>query len=123
MPTDRERMLASTEPSDYNSSFGDHIGGAAMNISVRELKSSLSKYLRRVQTGEEITVTSRGKPVARITPAAAAGERDDPVTRLHNAPGVAWPRADSRRLPPRVRTSSGTTLSDAVRDERETAKW
>ena len=34
-----------------------------MNASVRDLKSRLSRYLRQVQRGETVVVTSRGKPI------------------------------------------------------------
>lgn len=40
-----------------------------METSVRELKAHLSEYLRHVATGEEVVVTSHGKPVARLTAA------------------------------------------------------
>ena len=33
-------------------------------IGVRELKSNLSKYLRRVEAGERLTVTDRGRAIA-----------------------------------------------------------
>ncbi len=54
-----------------------------MDVSVRDLKARLSEYLRRVQKGEVVVVTSRGKPVARIvgpgevpaTPEAGVAER------------------------------------------------
>jgi prevent-host-death family protein len=39
---------------------------------VAELKARLSRYLRRVKAGEEILVTERNVPVARLTPVAAA---------------------------------------------------
>ena len=35
---------------------------------VSELKASLSKYLAKVKAGEEVVVTDRGKPIAKITP-------------------------------------------------------
>ena len=35
---------------------------------VSELKASLSAYLLKVKTGEEVLVTDRGKPVAKIVP-------------------------------------------------------
>lgn len=38
-----------------------------MEVSVRELKSRLSEYLRRIAAGEEVIVTSRGKAVARLS--------------------------------------------------------
>jgi prevent-host-death family protein len=40
-----------------------------VKVSVRELKSRLSEYLRRAENGEEVLVTSRGRPVARLMPA------------------------------------------------------
>jgi prevent-host-death family protein len=36
--------------------------------SVAKLKASLSEYLRQVKAGEEVLVTERGKPVAKLTP-------------------------------------------------------
>ena len=36
-------------------------------VSVRELRNNLAKYLRRAGGGEEIVVTSRGKPVAALS--------------------------------------------------------
>ncbi|MGH7774595.1 MAG: type II toxin-antitoxin system Phd/YefM family antitoxin [Candidatus Binatia bacterium] len=36
---------------------------------VSKLKASLSEYLRRVKAGEEVLVTERGRPVAKLTPA------------------------------------------------------
>ncbi len=35
---------------------------------VSELKALLSKYLSKVKAGEEVVVTDRGKPIARIVP-------------------------------------------------------
>ena len=37
-------------------------------VGIRELKSGLSKYLKRVAAGERITVTERGHPVAVLIP-------------------------------------------------------
>jgi prevent-host-death family protein len=37
-------------------------------ISVADTKAHLSKLLDRIEKGEEIVVTRRGKPVARLTP-------------------------------------------------------
>jgi prevent-host-death family protein len=41
-------------------------------VSVRELKSEASEIVRRVEAGERVTVTKRGRVVAVITPAAEA---------------------------------------------------
>ena len=37
-----------------------------MNVGIRELKAHLSEYVRRANRGEQILVTDRGKPVARL---------------------------------------------------------
>lgn len=39
-----------------------------MRIGVRELRQNASEYLRRVEAGETIEVTQRGRPVARLVP-------------------------------------------------------
>jgi prevent-host-death family protein len=44
---------------------------------VAELKAGLSAFLRRVQAGEEVIVTDRGHPVARLVPMIGAGETPD----------------------------------------------
>ena len=36
-----------------------------------KLKASLSEFLRRVKAGEEVLVTERGRPVARLVPVRA----------------------------------------------------
>ena len=38
-----------------------------MDVSVRDLKNGLSGYLRRVQLGERIVITDRGRPIAEIS--------------------------------------------------------
>lgn len=41
------------------------------SAAISTLKASLSEYLNRVKAGEEVIVTERGKPIARITPMPA----------------------------------------------------
>jgi len=43
-----------------------------MTVNVHEAKTHLSRLLERVQSGEEIVIAKAGKPVARLTPFAAA---------------------------------------------------
>lgn len=37
-------------------------------IAVRELRNDTAEVLRRVEGGEDVTITVRGRPVARLTP-------------------------------------------------------
>jgi prevent-host-death family protein len=39
-------------------------------VTVSKLKASLSEYLRLVKAGDEVLVTERGRPVAKLVPAA-----------------------------------------------------
>ena len=39
-----------------------------VTAAVSKLKATLSKYLSRVKAGEEVVVTERGKPIAKIVP-------------------------------------------------------
>jgi prevent-host-death family protein len=61
-----------------------------MEVSVREMKNNLSKYLKRAQAGEEVIITDRGRPVARLGP-AGVGETvsvEDALARLRTSPLV-----------------------------------
>ena len=46
-------------------------------VGVRELRQDLSRYLRRVRMGERLVVTDHGRPVAVLSPWAAAGDALD----------------------------------------------
>lgn len=48
-----------------------------MQVGIAELKARLSEYLARVQAGEEIVVSDRGRPVARLVPTVSAGTDED----------------------------------------------
>ena len=52
-----------------------------LNVNVTELRCHLPEYLKKVRAGEEVTVTSRGKIIARLVPevdeTAAARQRLD----------------------------------------------
>jgi prevent-host-death family protein len=38
----------------------------SVTVGVRELRENLKDYLERAKTGEEVVITERGKPVARL---------------------------------------------------------
>ena len=95
-----------------------------MDIATRDLKDHLSEYLKRVQAGEEITITSHGKPVAKLSsPDAVKAPRPDPLA------NVAWIRQPTRQrqpgerfgLPPdqRIKMTPGPTMSEIVLQDRD----
>ena len=52
---------------------------------VADLKARLSEYLARVKSGEEVLVTDRGRPVARLVPVGAETIADDEAERARLA--------------------------------------
>lgn len=83
-------------------------------VGIRELRQRASELLRRVERGETIEVTDRGRPVAILAPPpqgraldrlravgdieAAHGSLDDLPAPLALAPGVERPSEVLRRL-------------------------
>lgn len=84
-----------------------------MEVGIRELRAHLSRYLAEVRGGEDIVVTDRGVPVARIVP--MDGQRT--IDRLIAAGLVEpAPRRTSRPLPKPIRIEGG--ISDLVDEQR-----
>lgn len=94
---------------------------------VAELKARLSEYLSRVKAGEEVLVTDRGRPVARLVPVGAdiggAGDEAE-QRRLRAMEREGLVRLGSGGLPkgffekPRPEDREGR-LREAVLEERE----
>jgi prevent-host-death family protein len=88
-------------------------------IGIRELRQYASRYLRRVEAGETLEVTDRGRPVALLVPLRGHGvlERLEVEGRLGRAD------FDLLELGAPVRLPKGTalpseTLTSLRRDER-----
>lgn len=86
---------------------------------VTKLKASLAHYIKQVKAGEEILVTERGEPVARIVPVEKEGPES--IKALERQGLI---RAGSGRLPadfwelPRPEDKTGAAL-EALLSERE----
>jgi prevent-host-death family protein len=83
-----------------------------VEVGVRELRDNLSRYLDRVQDGEEVVVTDRGRAIARVLP--MSGERM--LDRLVREGRVAPAKNRTRRRPTPVKTSG--PVSDLIAEER-----
>lgn len=83
-------------------------------VGVRELKNSLSSYLRRVREGETIVVTDRGVPVARLIPAGVP----EVIAQLMAEGRVTW--SGTRFVPPAKapHLQEGPSLSDYIAEDR-----
>lgn len=88
------------------------------SVGVRELRQRTSELLRRVQSGETIEVTDRGRPVALLTPVAAGS----PLEVLRSTGEIEPARGDLDDLPPPLpnlgREPPSARLARLRRDER-----
>ena len=85
-------------------------------IGVRDLKAQLSSVLRKVEAGERVRVTSRGRPVAEIVPAELPeGQWERMVAEGRITPAR---RPPSEASPPTPR-KTGRSASAIILAERE----
>jgi len=68
---------------------------------IGEVQKNFSKILKNINTGEEITITRRGKPVAKIT---AMGPKND----------INWPDFYEEAV-----EVNGKSLTDIIIEDRE----
>jgi prevent-host-death family protein len=85
------------------------------SVGIRELKRSISSYLRDVQSGERILITDRKKPLAIIT--AIGNDQENEMIKQLTGTGVAyWAGGKPSGAVPRVRAKK--SVSDAVLEDR-----
>jgi prevent-host-death family protein len=88
-------------------------------VGIRELRQRASELVRRVEAGETIEVTDRGRPVALLTPVPEAG----PLQRLRAAGDVVAAKGDFADVPAPIPLEPGQEPPSSVlerlrRDER-----
>lgn len=81
---------------------------------MRDLKNNLSRYLDRVREGEEVIVTDRGRPVARLSSLDRSSDR---LVELVASGAVRPPARTTRRRPARRIAATGS-VSDFVDEQR-----
>ena len=92
---------------------------------VAELKASLSRFLAVVKSGEELLVTERGKPIAKIVPLPPGVQPEEARLRRMEARGLV--RLGDGKLPrafwsaPRPADPGGEVRS-ALLSEREASR-
>ncbi|MBI3028226.1 MAG: type II toxin-antitoxin system prevent-host-death family antitoxin [Candidatus Rokubacteria bacterium] len=88
---------------------------------VSKLKASLSEYLRRVKAGEEVLVTERGRPIAKLAPMIPSPALPEELVEMEKQGLI---RMGSGKLPkgfwdlPRPKDPKGL-IAKAVLQERE----
>jgi prevent-host-death family protein len=85
-----------------------------ITVGVRELKTNLSRYLAKVQEGEEVVVTERGREVALFLPISAERRALKALAGAGKARlGAGKPQGASGI------TCEGKTMAETVVEERE----
>ncbi len=90
------------------------VATSSVEVGIRELKNHLSRYLNRVQDGEDVIVTDRGRPVARLS---AVDHTSDRLAALVAAGAVRPPQVRTRRRPSK-RVRATQPVSDLVTEQR-----
>jgi len=78
-------------------------------VNIATLKEKLSQYLREVEDGEEVVVTSHKRPVARIVPVLSPVERPKEPSR---------PVSDLRQLKGIKSRKSASAVRELLKDRR-----
>lgn len=84
-----------------------------MQVSIRELKNHLSKYLHLAQEGEDVIVTSHRKPMVSLTSLAVPQDVAKAVD------GVRWGRGRAKFSPLDIELgANGKTVAEMVIEDR-----
>ncbi len=92
-----------------------------MEVGLRDANQRFSKIMKAVRGGEEVMLTERGKPFARIVPARPAGQPEMAVRRLE-ATGFLRAAAKPYPMPAwKPRPLHGVPMTQTLREERESS--
>jgi prevent-host-death family protein len=84
------------------------------SVGVRELRDHLSRHLAEVQDGQSLTITDRGKPIARLVPVGPST-----LDRLIAEGRVTPPKRPKRpKRPARRPIKANGAVSDFVDEQR-----
>ncbi|MGQ0651413.1 MAG: type II toxin-antitoxin system Phd/YefM family antitoxin [Betaproteobacteria bacterium] len=90
---------------------------AHIPVSIRELKSRLSHYLRLARKGQSVVVTDRGVPIGRIVPMEQdLGQR---LEAMREAGVVRWSGRRLRRRRPPAAVSGRKTVAQLLVEDRD----
>ncbi len=85
-----------------------------MEVGVRELRDNLSKWIARAKRGQDILITERGKPVARLTNVEESPALERLITK-----GIVTPARNPKtklRRSDLIKTKG--SVSDLVKEQR-----
>lgn len=98
-----------------------------VTVGIKNLKDSLSRYLKRVKDGERVLVTDHNRIIAEIVPAPTAGEKADLLEtyiREQASTGMLLPATKKKKIDPqnrkkaRVQQEQIKEIYEQTRNER-----
>ena len=85
-----------------------------MEVGVRELRDNLSKWIAKARRGQDVVITERGKPVARLT---RYGE-SPALQRLIEEGRVTLPKHRKTKIDRSSLVKPRGSISELVKDQR-----
>ena len=85
-------------------------------VGIRELKANLSRYTKRVRSGERIIVTERKMKIAVISPCDLS-DREEKVYHMIQCGKAEWDGGKPKGIPNRI-AGKGKSISEAVIEDR-----
>ena len=86
-------------------------------VSIRELKSRLSHYLRLTRKGESVVITDRGVPIGRIVPIGQ--DLDQRLTAMRESGQAQWSGRKLRARAPVVKVRGRGSVAALLVEDRE----
>jgi prevent-host-death family protein len=87
-------------------------------VGMRQLKTRLARYLREVEAGDSLTVTVRNRPVAKVIPIRAQGEKDEEALTSLAEKGLLRPSKRKPRPLKRALKVRNVRIAEAVLEDR-----
>ena len=86
-------------------------------VSIRELKSRLSHYLRLTRKGESVVITDRGVPIVRIVPIGQ--DLDQRLAAMRETGQAQWSGRKLRRRAPVAKVRGRGSVAALLVEDRE----
>ncbi len=85
-------------------------------VGIRQIKSLLSSYIRKVKQGDVVIITERGVPVAKLSPIFK--EATDEISEMVKEGLVSWQGGKPEKFHPIKINNSKKTVAEMVSEDR-----